>query len=202
VPTSAARDAERALVHGVHEGARSVGVVAEVGLGGQRRLAGTQRVLEPAPGREELVAVADRVAHERGAPLDQEGRRDRRVREPAGVVDEQAEADAGAQEEAGAARIEAQAAATSSADRAPSARKSNTPMRLAVSSVWLSQYAVLRRTSADGSGRARRRCGALIAGPARCARDRRCATARRLMRRRAGCDRGRTPAACRRSDGT
>ena len=52
--------------------ARSSRIVAEVGLRRKRRLAGTQRLLEAAPGPVELVAVADDVAHEGRAARHQE----------------------------------------------------------------------------------------------------------------------------------
>ena len=108
MPTSA-RDAERALVHRLHEGPRAHGVVAEVGLCGQGGLAGAQGAFEIAPGGVELVAVADRVAHERGTALDEEHRSDRCVGEASGVFREKAQADQGPQKEPGAARIELQA---------------------------------------------------------------------------------------------
>ena len=95
-------------MHGLHETARSSRIIAEVGFGGQRRLAGTQRFLEVAPGRVELVAVADDIAHEGRAARDQEHGGDGRVLEPARTLCQEAQADASAQEQRRAARIEVQ----------------------------------------------------------------------------------------------
>src|SRR5512143_736629 len=63
-------------------------------------------------------------------------------------------------------------AATSSPERPPSASASKIRSRFAVSSVWLSQYAVLSRTIAEGSGivaAGRSEGVALIGLPSRCA---------------------------------
>ena len=85
-------------MHRVHKRARSSRVVAQISLRSQRWAAGTQCVLEIAPGAVQLIAVADGITHERGASRHEERCRSGGIFEAPILFPEQIERDARAKE--------------------------------------------------------------------------------------------------------